>query len=748
MGEWKHTSCALCSLGCGLEMEVEDGKIIKVRGDKANPRSEGYCCRKGLSMAHYEHNADRLAYPMKKVNGEHVRISWEQAISEIGAKLLEIKEKHGGQTIAYMGGGSLGGQMEVPIGLKLLNGLGSRTYYSSLGQEFSNAYWVDGRVVGKQSYITVSDTHNSDTVVAWGWNGWMSHNMEPQTRTLILKLEKEPDKHLIVIDPRFTETAEHAEIHLKLRPGTDTMLMKAMIRIILDNGWDDKEFIAEHVSGWDETVKLFDGFDAKRAVTEVCGLDYDEVVKATELIAHTRTSIHQDLGIYMNRNSTINNFLLFVIRGITGNMCVKGGQIMPAYLFAMGSNSDERNPKVKRSPKCGNFPVYGVFPPAIFPEEVLDDNPDHIRACIVSACNPLRSYPDTKAYEKAFRSLELSVCIDVVYNETARECDYVLPCKSYLESYDTTCFNYSFPDLYFHMRQPVLPPFSPECKEGSEIQLLLFKAVGLMPELPQSLYEAGKDGITAYGMELMMFIQEHMELAGLIPVIVAETLGPVLGSYNRAIIVALLVGAGKAVKIGAAAMGYPDADDPTQAEVLFEDITKHPEGLIISRFQCDDFRLLKTEDKKVNLRIEELDEPIRQATIENEAKALAPDPEYPMYLHAGLHHETVANTMLRNPEWNKGRDADNMFISEADAKRLGIADGDTVRLVTRAGSAEVKVEISKYTTENFVYLRHGRGLIYDGVKYGTNVNDLTSCANRDEMGTPMHRRLPCRIEKI
>ena len=136
MGEWKHTSCVLCAQNCGLEMEVEDGKIVKVRGDKANPRSQGYCCRKGLSMAHYEHNADRLLYPLKKVNGKHERISWEQAISEISEKLLKIRDEHGGKTIAYMGGGSVGGQMEVPVGLKLLNLLGSRSYYSSLTQEF------------------------------------------------------------------------------------------------------------------------------------------------------------------------------------------------------------------------------------------------------------------------------------------------------------------------------------------------------------------------------------------------------------------------------------------------------------------------------------------------------------------------------------------------------------------------------------------------------------------------------------
>lgn len=747
MGEWKKTACVLCAQNCGLEMEVEDGKIVKVRGDKSNPRSQGYCCRKGLSMAHYAHHEDRLAYPLKKINGRHERISWEQAIDEISTKLLSIKEAHGGNTIAYMGGGSVGGQMECALGLKLLSSLGSRNFYSSLAQEFSNVYWVDGRITGRQGMASQPETHKADTVVAWGWNGWMS-NQEPRARNLILDLKNNPDKCLIVIDPRPSETAEHADIHLRLKPGSDTMLLKAMIRIVLDNGWDDKDFIAEHVSGWDETERFFEGFDARRAVTVVCGLDYDEVVEATRIIATTKSCIHPDLGIYMNRNSTLNSFLIYILRIITGRMCVEGGQCIPAMLYAMGSHTDERSPKTVRTARHGMFPVCGVFPPSIFPDEVLGENPDHLRAVIVSACNPLRSYPDTKAYERAFEALDLSVCIDVCYNETARASDYVLPCASYMETYDTVCFNFEFPDLYFQMRQPVVPPYSEECKEGSQMMLEILEKLGAIPELPQSIFDAAKESITAYCMELMMWMQENMEHMRMLPAIIAKSLGPTLGSYNQALIVALLIGSSKAFKIGATAMGYPDGDDLSFAETVFEDIKRHPEGMILSRFQCDNFRLLKTEDRKLCLRIEELDGQMENATIENELLALAPDKDFPMFLHAGLHHETVINTILRNPAWNKGREADNMFINAADAEKLGLQDGDRARVTTKASSVELTVEISPHTTENFVYIRHGRGLIYQNVQYGVNVNELVSSLDRDELGTPMHRRVPCRVEKI
>ncbi len=248
MGEWNKSSCVLCAQNCGLEMKVENNRIVKVRGDKDNPHSRGYICRKGLNMAHYAHNEDRVFYPLKKVGDTHKRITWEQAISEISAKVPAIQERHGPKALAYMGGGGVGGQMEIVIGSTVLRMLGSHYYYSALAQEFSNVYWVDGRVNGRQGLTTRSDSHRADTVVAWGWNGWMS-NQEPRARELIRELRADPQRHLIVVDPRRSETAARADIHLALRPGTDTMLLKAMIRLILDHGWEDRAFIEEHVNG-------------------------------------------------------------------------------------------------------------------------------------------------------------------------------------------------------------------------------------------------------------------------------------------------------------------------------------------------------------------------------------------------------------------------------------------------------------------------------------------------------------------
>jgi anaerobic selenocysteine-containing dehydrogenase len=231
----------------------------------------------------------------------------------------------------------------------------------------------------------------------------------------------------------------------------------------------------------------------------------------------------------------------------------------------------------------------------------------------------------------------------------------------------------------------------------------------------------------------------------LIPLILAETLGTALGSVNQAMIVGLMVSSSAAFKAGAAAMGYPA--DFSMIEAMYKDILAHPQGLILSRFQHDNFSLLKTEDKKLALKIDELVEPMQEATIEKEMEKLKMPDEFPLILHSGLHHETVANSSMRNPEWNKDKRCLTMLMNEADADSLKIADGDMVVITTRASSAEVEVEVSRHAAPGCVYIRHGQGLVYKGVKYGVNVNELVLTTDRDEMCTPMHRRIPCRVEK-
>ena len=438
MGTIYKTGCVLCAQNCGLEIEVEANRIVKVKGDKSNVKSEGYVCRKGLNVAYHQHNADRLKYPLKKVGDQFERISWDQAIDEIAAKLKSIIDQYGPRSFAYMGGGGQGCHFEAAFGVRLMRLLGSQYQYSALAQEFAGAFWVVGRTHGKQYLHDQPDVNNTEVLLTFGWNGMQSHQI-PQAPRQLQRLAKDPDKLLIVVDPRVSETAKLADIHLQIRPGTDALLLKAMISMILAEGWENKDYLNEHTSGFDQVKSLFSNFDV-RAALKVCNLRFDQVREVTKAYATRTSSLRYDLGIFMGRHSGLNSYLIVILQAICGRLCMPGGNVINGHMMPIGPHTDERDPKIWRTMTTNAFPVCGSFPPNVMPEEILSDHPERLRAVIVTQSNPLRSYADTTAYENAFRRLDLLVTGEVAMTETAALSHYVLPSRTGYESWDGTFF--------------------------------------------------------------------------------------------------------------------------------------------------------------------------------------------------------------------------------------------------------------------------------------------------------------------
>jgi len=149
-----------------------------------------------------------------------------------------------------------------------------------------------------------------------------------------------------------------------------------MVAIILDNGWENRNYLDDHVEGWDLVRPWFKGFEVKKAV-QVCGLDYDTVLELCRLMTTRRWSFHQDLGIYMGRHSTLNSYFLHILGAVCGVFQTPGGNVIPGMLMPMGFHADERNPKVWKT-MVTNMPpaAAGAFPPSVMPEDKVDtDNP-------------------------------------------------------------------------------------------------------------------------------------------------------------------------------------------------------------------------------------------------------------------------------------------------------------------------------------------------------------------------------------
>ena len=744
MGTIHKTGCVLCAQNCGLEVEAENNRIVKVKPDKSNVKSEGYFCRKGMNIAYHQHNADRLKYPLKRVAESFERISWDQAIDEIASKLKSIVGQYGPRSFAYMGGGGQGCHLEAAFGLRLMRGLGSQYQYSALAQEFAGAFWVCGRTHGRQYLHDQPDVNQTALLLVMGWNGMQSHQI-PQAPRQLQRLAKDPDKMLIVIDPRLSETAKIADIHLPIRPGTDALLLKAMISIILKEGWENKAYLENHTSGFEQVKSLFHDFDVRAAI-KTCGLDFDQVREVSRLYATRKSSLRYDLGIFMGRHSGLNSYLIVILQAICGRLCAEGGNVINGHMMPMGPHTDERNPKIWRTVATNSFPVCGSFPPNVMPEEILSNHPERLRAVIVTNANPLRSYADTTEYENAFRSLDLLVTAELAMTETAALSHYVLPSRTGYESWDSTFFPMTYPGIHFQMRRPIIEPDGEQMELG-EIHLRIADKLGLIPPIPESLYKAAYESHAAFANALMEYAMTEPKALKAMPFILGKTLGKAMGSVHLAALWGMLQVAPKSFQENAARTGFKPG--PTLGEEIFQQIIDHPEGIWVGKIDPENnFAEIKTEDKKINLHIPELLDELKALDVANEEAALVMDTKFPLILMAGRHMSTNANTLMRDPAWNEGKRVCTLAMHPNDAASLKLTDGQQVRVITEAGSEEIELEVSDTAHIGHVVIPHGFGLVYNGRKYGANVNRLTKNTHRDQFGTPIHRYVPCRVEAI
>ena len=743
MGQWHKTGCVLCAQNCGLEILVENDRMVKVRPDKSNPRSQGYACRKGLNIIYHQYPEDRITTPLKRVGDTFEPISWDQAMDEITTKMQDLVNTHGPRSLAYMGASSQGGHFEGAFALSILRSMGSRNFYSSAGQEFSGSWWLFGRMLGKQYNVAIPDEHQCEMLVGWGWNGMESHQM-PRAPRMLSQMSKDPKKILVIIDPRKSETAAIANLHLPIRPGTDALLIKAMIAIILKQQWENKTYLNTHTNGWETIRPWFEKVDVKAAIA-LCELDYDQVFELCRLMTTKKWCVHPDLGIYMGRKSTLNTYLMNILGAVCGIFCVPGGNVIPGMVVPMGFHADERDPKTWRT-MVTNMPpaAAGAFPPAVIPEEILNDHPQRLRAIFINACNPLRSYPDTTAYEKAFNALDLLVVNDIVMSETARLAHYVLPCRTYYESWDGTFFPWNFPKVYFQMRRPIVTPPA-NCLEATQIYTIMAEKLGLIPDIPETLKEAAGDERMNFGAALMNWAATEPRAMAAMPFVLAKTLGKKWDSASLAALWGVLMTAPKAFRENAARAGFEPGID--QGDRIFQAILDLPQGLWVGKVNPkDNFKAIKTSSGKIELYVPELEKEAGELNPDTEAGNLELPKAYPMILNAGRHTKYNINTLMRNPEWNRDKRACTVAINPADAAILGIEDGQQVKVSTEAGSEVGELQVSDQVRKGTVLIPHGFGLNYNGTIYGMNVNRLTRNTHRDFLGTPIHRFVPCRID--
>jgi anaerobic selenocysteine-containing dehydrogenase len=748
--ETKTTACILCSINCGLQIGVEDRRIVKVKGDRAHPTSEGYLCEKAQRLDHYQNGRDRLTSPMRRrPDGSYEAVDWDTAIAEVAERLAAVRDAHGGASIFYYGGGAQGNHLCGAYGRSTRAALGSRYTSNALAQEKTGEFWVDGQLFGRARCHTTPDFHHAEVAVFVGKNPWQSHGF-PRARAVLKAIAKDPARTLIVIDPRVSETAKLADIHLQVRPGGDVWLLLGLLRTLLDEGLCDADFVAERTVGLEDLRAELLAYDVP-ACADRAGVPEAQIRATARRIASAESaSILEDLGIQQAPHSTLNSWLEKLLYILTGNFAKRGGMNIHTRFASLGGG---RGVSRTGSPVGGHRIIGGLIPCNVIPDEILTDHPDRFRALIVESSNPIHSLADSARMREAMRALDFSVVIDVAMTETGREADYVLPAASQFEKWEATFFTLEFPDNAFQLRLPLFEPLEGTLPEA-EIHARLVHALGALDDLePQlaTLRAAAEGGLDAYAMAFMgaMADPRVMKLA---PAILYETLGPALpdGARGVAAVWGLCQTVAMTYPASVARAGYVGASPMAVGNALFRAILDTPSGVVFSRDDYEEtWARVETPDRRIRLVVPELLDELRG--LEGESTDADAD-GMPFILSAGERRSDTANTLYRDPDWRGAAREGSLRMAPADAKRLGLDDGDRVRISTAAGAAETVLEVTEMMQAGHVSLPNGQGLVYPDEAGGERLvgiatNELTTGDRRDPVaGTPWHKHVPARVE--
>jgi len=744
--EWKPTACILCECNCGLQVQLggEDGRrLVRIRGDKAHPASEGYACEKPSRLDFYQNDTSRITKPLRRRDdGAFEEVDWDTAIREVADRFAAIRDAHGGDKILYYGGGGQGNHLPGGYSRSTRAALGIRYASNALAQEKTGEAFVLGKMLGT---LCRADFEHCEVGVFIGKNPWFSHSL-PRARVTLRELAKDPNRTMIVIDPRRTETADLADIHLQVKPAGDAWLLAAMFAVIVQEGLLAEDFIAAHGENLEQVLPHFEALPIARYCEEA-GCPEAQVREAARVIANAGSvAMFEDLGVQMNRHSTLVSYLHYLIAFGTGNYGRKGSKYPVSSLQAVLRPGPDKG---ETAPVTGTKIINGLVACNRIPDEILTDHPDRLRAAFVEAANPVHSLADSQRMRAAFEALEFVVVVDVAMSETAQLADYVLPVATQFEKAEATFFNFEFPKNYFHLRTALMDPPEGLFSEP-ELHARLAEALGtLKQENVDALSSAWDEGRDA-------FRNRFFELVGTDP----DFMGSAPAALYRAIGDKLPKGRAEGAALWAiaqiAATKIPDSirragiDGPNLGDALFDAILEAEHGVVFAVDEWEDsLGKIGRDGGRIDFAVPELFAELDGLATDGR---MPRDPDFPMVLSAGERRSFTANTIVRNPAWRKKGAEGALTISPSDAERLGLADGGRARLSTKRGATVVSVEVSDRMQAGHCSLPNGTGLTHadaDGFLDGIAPNELTASEDCDELaGTPWHKSTAARVEAL
>lgn len=701
----KIATCLLCEAACGIVVDVEEGRVKSIRGDKDDPMSRGFVCPKVIGMKDLHEDPDRLRAPLVRKDGELREATWEEALDAAASGLRRIRRSYGRDALAvYQGNPAAHNLGLLTIGQTVLRSFRTKNLYSASSADQVPHMLAAELMFGNPIFMPVPDLDRTQYFLIFGANPVVSNGSimtAPDMKSRIERIRARGGR-VVVVDPRKTETARLADEHVFVRPASDPLLLASMLHVIFEEGLVRTERIRSQVRGLEELAALVREAPPERFAAGT-GVAADQIRKLARDFANAPSAAaYGRVGICHQPHGTVSSWLLYALNAVTGNLDRPGGSMFARPAIELHKlvrvlgfiGHDRHRSRVRDLPE-----VAGELPIATLADEIEAPGAGQVRALLTCAGNPVLSAPNGARIERALGKLAFMVSIDPYLNETTRHADVVLPPVSVLERshYDVALNGFAVRNVAKYVDAPIEKAASG--RHDWQILVELAARMRLDTSLPGAwARRAAVAAATKLGPEGML-----------------ETLLR-MGPYRLSL----------------------------------KKLRQHPHGLDLGPLEPFLEERIETASKKVEL---------SPPKLVAEAKTLlaeSPRASGGSLSLIGRRHLRSNNSWLHNSRsLVKGPARCTLLMHPTDATALALADGARVEVKSRVGRVEIQLEVSDEIMPGVVSMPHGFGhdrakatLRVAGEHAGASINDLTddmlldvSSGNAAFSGVPVEVRL-------
>lgn len=701
-----YRTCNLCEAICGLEITHRNGEILSIKGDEADPFSQGHICPKAVALSDIYHDPDRLKQPVRRVKNGWEKIGWNEAFDEVATRLKDVQSKYGNNAVAFYQGNptvhNSGTMLFAPLFFKTLR---TRNRFSATSVDQLPHHFAAYFMFGHQLLLPIPDIDRTNFLLILGANPLASNGSlmtAPGFANRLRELQKRGGQ-FIVVDPRHTETAAKADAHHFIKPGTDVLLLLGLLHTLFTDKLIQPGHIKGFTTGLESIEQLVIDFSAEK-VAEATGIEAQTILQLAHDFATADSAVcYGRFGVSTQAFGTACQWLINVLNAVTGNLDRPGGAMftLPAIdtiqqtaKQGRGGHYAKWTSRVRELPEFG-----GELPVAVLAEEILTEGKGQIKALITSAGNPALSTPNGSQMEQALEQLDFMVSVDIYINETTRHADIILPPACGLET--------DHYDLAFHILA---------VRNTAKYSTALFKLEN-GAKYDWQIFRELRNRMTANGRSKGIAAKIKQKIADSMTPERMLDLGLRFGPYG--------VWGGRLL---------------SRNGLSLRKLKKGVHGIDLGALKpCLPQRLF-TADKKIHLSPEILMKDVQRVTARF-FSAAKPAPSAFELLLIGRRDLRSNNSWMHNCErLVKGKVRCTLVMHPRDATVRQIQNGQNVEVESRIGKIKLPVELTEDIMPGVVSIPHGWGHDRNGVQLqtarkhaGASINDLTDDQLIDEL---------------